>query len=567
MTLDYTNYDYDDIVISLQNRLKLSASWIDVGASGAGKTLIEFLAYILSQGLFYTERRATESYILTARNLSSVRNLVALLNYQPKRKSSATGTLTFTVSPSSKIVYIPKYTECQSVDGVKYITNEDAAIEKLGTSVAVKSIQGTLVQLENTSNGSLSQEYLINSEDVENSADATNPTLRVVVDGVEWTKVDSFIASDNDSKHYGVINEIEGTVTIQFGDNINGFAPGSGSVITIKYIKSSGLSGNVTNINQITTINSTIYDEDGAVVTVTVTNTGSFLGGDEAEDIEEIRYEAPRVFKTGDRAVSKTDFAAILENYPGVASANVWGENEEALAAGTPAVHEMLNKVKMSVILQEWELLDATFKDTLSSYIYDQSMLTVKYEFVDPVVLLVIPTLDIIVSTGYSMSQTQADVEEVLDDQFLLGTATKIGTMIKYSNVISAINDLDSVAYVNMTLEIKKSLDDGYDSYFDWGEILDATDILPESVRLFIDGAYVTKDSDNGDGTGSFTSAGIYTISGTIDYSTGEILLDISPAATSVFVRYQTDYDGNIQPAFCQICKLEEVDVQNISME
>ena len=567
--LNYVDYDYNDLVLALQERIKLTDSWKDIYRSSTGQVLIELLAQVLNVGLYYAERRACESYLPTARNLSSMRNLVALVGYVPKRKTSAIGILTFGIaSPLTKIVFIPKYTSCQSVNDVKYLTNADVAINVGQTSVSVSSIQGEIGQMEVSASGAAGQEYLINNTNVENSATVGNPTLRVVVDGTEWNKVDSFINSDNTSTDYVVVYNMEGTVTIKFGDNVNGLAPSAGSTINITYVKSAGLDGNVSSTGVITTINSTIYDEDGTAVTVTVTNNAAFLGGDNEEDIEEIRYEAPRVFKTGQRAVSKTDFVSLLVNYPGVADANVWGELEEALKAGIPADVTMLNKVKMSVLLQDWELTDTTFEAALSAYLYNISMLAVKYEFVVPVILDVIAKLSIKVRSGHSLSQTQSDVNTAIANQFVLGDTTKLGTIVKYSQILTAIGEVDGVAYANMTLEILKNLVAHYDSYFDYGVALDAVPILPESARLFVDGVYVTSDADGGHGTGTFSSAGSYTISGTIDYSTGVVLLDISPKpASSIAIRYQNDADGNINPGFNQIARLYDTDIINISME
>lgn len=568
--LSYVTFDYDQLVTNIQNRLKSKGAWSDIYRDGAGEMLIEFLAYVTNLGLYYTERRAEESYLPTARLLSSIKNIVSVLNYQVRRKTSSTGTLTFSISSSlTKIVYIPKYTECQTSDGTKFVTNEGVAIEKGQTSADASSIQGELIQKEITSDGSTEQEYLINDTNVENSASTTNPTFRVIVDGTEWTAVSSFLYSTPTSEHFRVINEPEGTVSVLFGDDINGKAPTAGSTILIQYIRTEGADGNVTYSGSpsITTLNSTIYDEDGKIVTVTVSHDSSFLGGSDEETLEEIRYNAPRVFSTGERAVTKEDFIAILENYSSVASANVWGENEEAEAAGTDADYEMLNKVKISLVLQSWELPDSDFKSILSGYLYDLSMLTVKYEFVTPTFLLVIPVLQVKVNIGYSLSQTQADIVSELNDQFELGDTTKLGTMIKYSNVLSALDELEGVSYISMTLEIKKSLSDTYDSMYDWGEALDAVDILPESARLFIDGTYVVADVDGGSGTGTFSSAGDYIISGTINYSTGVVLLDISPEPSSVYIRYQQDSNDSVVPGFNEICKLDSVDVQSISME
>ncbi len=569
--LNYSDYDFDSIVVQLQDRLKATDAWKDIYRSSTGSMLIEFLGYVLNLVQFYTERRAEESFLLTAQERSSIINLVSLINYIPKRKTSSIGNLEFSIPVAlTKIVFIPKYTECESADGIKFLTNESAAIQKGQTEITVSGIQGELIQTEITADGSVSQEYLVNSTEVENSADTTNPTLRIVVDGVEWTLVTSFLNSTPISIHYRIINEMDGTVSVLFGDNINGKSPASGSVILIKYIKSGGLNGNVTFNDVITTLNNTIYDEDGDIVSnVSVTNTSSFLGGDDEEGIEEIRTEAPQVFKTGDRAVTKEDFESIIRNQSGVAEVNVWGENEEAEAAGVDAVASMLNKVKFAIVLQEWELPDATFKANLSDAIYVKSMLTVKYEFVTPVFLYVIPRLVVKVTSGYSLSQTQADIEEVVANQFVLGDTTKLGIIVKYSEILAAIHDLDGVSYAIMTLEIRKALSNSYSSFFDWGAALEATSIKPESVRLFIDDTYVIADVDGGAGSGTFSSAGGYTISGTVNYTTGVLTVDISPTPASVVVRYQqsdTLQSGNITPTFAQIARLYDLDFVSISL-
>jgi hypothetical protein len=133
---------------------------------------------------------------------------------------------------------------------------------------------------------------------------------------------------------------------------------------------------------------------------------------------------------------------------------------------------------------------------------------------------------------------------------------------------MSQIHAVDGVSYANMVLEIYKALTANYQSNYDYGATLDATDILPESVRLFVDGDYVISDTDNGDGTGSFTMASTYTISGTINYSTGLLLLDINPSpASSIHVRYQQDEDRNIVPSLTQIAKLYDTDFTSVEIE
>ena len=564
----YTAYAFDDMVINLQNRLAADDAWKDIYRSSTGEMLIEFLAYVLEHGLFYTERRAQESFLSTAQNRSSIINLVSLINYTPKRQTSATGNLIFTLEAAlTKIVHFPKYTECQTSAGVKYMTNESAAIEKGQTTVTISSIQGELIQKEVTADGSANQEYLITDTNVENSASTINPTLRVIVDGLEWTLVTSFLASETNSTHYKIINELDGNVSVRFGDGVNGLTPANGLTIRIQYVKTIGADGNVSFPNKITTINDVIRDEDGAIVTtVSVDHTGSFLGGDAEESKEEIRSEAPQVFKTGDRAVNKADFISLLRNFAGVADANVWGENEVAEANGVPQDVEMLNKVNISTVLQDWALPDSTFKTTLSDFLFTKSMIAIKYEFITPVFLTVLPFLQVTVASGNSTSQAQSDIDEAVQAEFLLGTTTSLGTIIKYSQVLSAIHNLDTVAYATMLLEIVRDLSSTFNSVNDFGITLNALPVKPETTRLFVNGSFSVVDIDNTDGTGSFTASGI---TGTITYATGVVVIDITPTPSSINVRYQQDENENIVPTFNQICRLHDdiTDIETIAVE
>ena len=563
--LNYANFDFDDLVLNLQNRLKTKAAWADIYRSGTGEMLIEFLAYVGQLSLYYTERRAQESFLDTAQLRSSIVNLVSILGYQPKRKSSSKGTLTFTLgTPRNVLTIIPKYTECTSSDNYKFVTNESATIQQLGTTIDVATIQGQLVQKQFSSNGAIDQEYPINDTAVENSADVANPSFRVVVDGVEWALVSSFLYSAHDATNYRIINELDGTVTVRFGDNINGAAPVNGSVVAVQYIRSSGLAGNVTAVGKITTCKGIIYDSSGAVVDdLTVTNNAAFLGGDDEEGIEEIRYEAPRVFKAGDRAVNREDFIALLENYPGVACVNVWGENEEAAAAGVPVDYTMLNRVKIVMLLQNWILPDATFQTLIGNWLYEKSMMTVKYEWVTPVILEIIPRMYVSMNSGGSISQAEADINAALSAQFNLGTTTRLGTTVKYSQIVAAVQALALIDHVNVELEIKKSLSSTYASYRTWGIELDALPVLPETVRVYVDGVHLCTDVNLHDGTGTFTASGL---TGTINYTTGVVLIDQISAGTAAYVRYQQDEKGDVVPTLTQICQLSSDGVDFVSI-
>ena len=555
--LNYVNYDYLDLKQGLIDRLKINGAWLDTYESSTGTMIIEFYAYVANLLLHYAERRAEEGYIKTAQNRSSILNLVNLINYTPRRKVSATGSLQFTLGEdTTKIVYIPKYTECETADGTKYVTARDSSIVPPNLSVVVEGLQGQKVEAEYTSDGSADQTFAINDTAVENTE------YSVFVNGTEWTEVTTFLSSEPASQHYRVEHLLDDNLELSFGNGVRGLIPTNGQAIVFRYVRSDGLVGNVYQIDLIQQLNSVIFDEDSAEIDVTVTNSTSFTAGDDEEDKEYIREQAPQVFQTGDRAVTKLDFKTILRNYPSVADANAWGEAEE-----NAPNYDMFNRAKLVVILENWEHPTDSFKQTLGDYLHALSMLTVKYEFVQAVVLQIIPTLDVLVNPGYSLSATAAEIEVALATQFALGSTSRLGTSINYSNIVNLIDSLDSVNHHHLVLQIAKTLESG--GGYDWSTTLEGAPHIKRGTAVVY--AQTGGRTDHvmavDDEAGNFTDASSsYTVTGDINYDTGAVGIDFDPDTniSGVYIRYQQNSLGDIDITANEICQLNDVDITEI---
>ena len=553
--ISYVDYDFSSLCTTLQTRLAAQSAWKDTYKSSTGEMLLELFAAVGTLVLYYVERRAEESYIATAKNKSSVINLARLLNYIPDRNVSATGVLRFTLTstPTDYPVYIPQYTSCSS-STYNYLVATETTIMS-GTYIDVSCIQGTLVPIEYTSSGSLSQEYNINDTKIENS------NVFVTVDGgVPWTQVTSFINSTTTSHHYVIRPELDDTITIVFGNGVYGESPSLGKVIIVSYIQSDGLAGNVYSTGLITTLNDVIRDKNGVAQTVTVTNTSNILGGDDIETIEEIRTNAPNVFATGDRLVTALDFTTIINSYSGVADSIVWGENEE-----TNPDYTHYNQVKICVILDEWALPDTVFKAALSDDLYEKSIMTVRYSYVDPVILEVIPEISVKVLRNYALALVQAGIDDAISDQFILGTTSKLSMSKRSGDIVAAIEGVTGVSYSHSIMTIRKELLPGYLSGYAFAETLDALPVLESNVEIYIDDVSIAIDN----GSGTFTSTGgTYTVTGVVSYSTGAVSVNISPSPdplTTVYARYQQDEDGDIVISLNQICKWIENSYTSIS--
>jgi len=253
----------------------------------------------------------------------------------------------------------------------------------------------------------------------------------------------------------------------------------------------------------------------------------------------------------------------------------------------------MFNRVRIVLLMQNWQHPSTAKKTEITNYIQPKSMLTVKYEYVEAVILEIIPVLDVLVVNNYSLSQVRTDIEELMEGQFELGNTTRLGEHVNYSNLVRLVDALNGVDFHHLTLEIYKLLEASYDSIYQFGETLEAVTIKAGSVRVFV---YVDENTyyqiGRDDEAGGFFSVDFegdpyedldgnptgITVTGSVNYTTGVIGVDLDVwpiSSISVYVRYQQDptetdmaepiKDKGIVVTQRQVCKLREVDIDTIA--
>ena len=549
--LNYTNYDFDSMVVQLQNIIATKDTWTDLYESGTGKTLLEMFAYAMEMNQYYLERRAEENYLPTAKVRSSVENLVSLLNYNATRTISSTGTVTFTIASAHTLdIPIPAYTRIKGAD-YEYITTSDVTLKAGDTSIDVGIEQGKRIVETWVSPGTIDAVYKITSLKVENTS------LAVSVDSVAWTKVSSFVNYGASDTVYTENFLFDGGIRITFGDSKFGKVPEVGKTITFSYIESDGENGNVTASAVITEIISSLVDADGDAVTLTVTNASSVLGGENEESIDDIKYNAPRVFATGDRAVTKADYKALLLLRSKVESAIVWGEQEE----DSPN-QDMYNVVKICMILQEWEIPDTEYESDTTIYLADYKTVTVRLSYVDPTIVNIVPVVTIYAERSAVLNTVTALVNTQLATTFALGRDT-LGTDIRHSDVVKSIDSLAGVSYHYIVFDIRKDLTLQSGSYI---ATLDLTTVKVSTVRIY-DSNDTLMASD--DGLGNLIDSGgsgSGQVVGSVNYSTGALTFSgtVVSGVTSgavYYCRYQQDENGDLVTDKNEALKLYETEV------
>lgn len=360
---DYVTKDYEgfrQLMIDLIP--KYMPEWTDTSQSDFGIGLIELLANGLDILSYYQDKNFNEAILPTAKTRKSVVNLCKMLGYELAHQTPAIHKILFTKDASylEDEIVIPK--------GTKISTDP-----KIGAEVVFELLEGDVIipsgVSEATSYATHGTYILDNIIGASNGAefqifkltypDALKDTLQVVTvengRDVVWNRVEDFLSSDQDDRHYTISTNEYNEMFINFGNGLSGMIPLVGSIIKANYRIGGGGIGNV----GLFTIN-TFSDSD--FTGVTFKNTELYLRGEDVEDIEHAKKVAPSHFRNSGRAVTKMDFEDIVMSISGVSKVKcieTFNENGDlniyvaptdfgAVSEGLKAkIMETLNKVKL----------------------------------------------------------------------------------------------------------------------------------------------------------------------------------------------------------------------------
>ena len=236
-------------------------------------------------------------------------------------------------------IVIPRNSVFQ-VEGIPFF-NRDPIVFPRDVDVVnnVLLIQGENVSEEFYTSGIAGEKFYFSSD-----FKCNMNMVKVYVKDQEWDTTDTFLTLnsmqliDQEQSNTVVLRmNSDGRAFIKIGNNSNGTLPQSGSKIRIEYVSNEGANGNIEKTNMTAELLSPIYYVDNAVntlLTVDITTPQPAYGGFNAQSLEVLKESSPYIFASGDRAVRRDDYKALLLNKCGYISANVWGEYEEAKLQG-----------------------------------------------------------------------------------------------------------------------------------------------------------------------------------------------------------------------------------------
>lgn len=327
--INITELDFDQIKANLKEFLKGQDQFQDYDFEGSGLSVIlDILAYNTHYNAIYDNLAVNELFLDSAIKRNSVISLAKTLGYTPRSATCSYADVNIqitvpTTGPS--VVTIPAYSQfISTVDGKEYSFYNRESVSATGSSTVyninnVRITQGYNLSYKYTV--SAGQKYIIPNQNVDIS------TLRVRVQENStssefntFTQAASIVDADAKTRVYWVKEIDDGLYELTFGDGVIGVALETGNVVNIDYMVSSLDAPNGARVfyyNGISPIS-------GSNVQVYVVNPAT--GGSSAEDIDSIKFNAPRMYAAQNRAVTTDDYKTIIYNqFAEAKSVTVWG--------------------------------------------------------------------------------------------------------------------------------------------------------------------------------------------------------------------------------------------------
>jgi len=416
---------------------QLTDRWTDFNASDLGVVLLELFCGIGDMLAYYLDAQAAEAFLPTARQRQNVINLCKLIIYRLDTPVAATTTLRCALAaPLDEDLTIPAGTACRArlEDGdVEFETALDAVIPRGRTEVDVDARQGRRKSESFTGNGEPGQRLVLAGKSI------AQGSIRVRIQEREWTEVAHFQESDAGALHFQTETDALDETTIVFGDGVHGAVPPPGEPVEVEYLETLGAAGNL-GPNLVTEVLDAVY-LDGAQVALSVTNPAPATNGADRETLEHARRQAPAELRSLWKAVTKEDYKALAEGFPGVAKAQILDVND----CGNIRYYQ----VNLAVAPDGGGPPSALLKRDLAEFLESRKVITVEINLFDPVYRPVSVDADVFAHAGEDLDLVRSRVEDALAEHYAFDRMD-FGKAVRFSDLVALIDGVRGVSHVRM---------------------------------------------------------------------------------------------------------------------
>ena len=456
--------DFDQIKSNLKTFLNAQTEFTDYDFEGSGlSTLLDVLSYNTHYNAYLANMVMNEMFLDSAVKRASAVSIAKHLGYTPVSARGSVANLDIVVTNPTGLpatLTMDRYTPfTSSVDGTSYtfLTTEAKTAVRVGSTYTFSDIdvtEGTLLSYSYAvTDTTPAAKYEIPNDNV----DTTTIKVSVQTSASDTTTTTYTLSTDitgisSTSEIYFLEQNPQGKYQIFFGDGVIGKNLSAGNIVSIQYLIASGAEVNVSStVTQTFTAGSTI----GGSSNITTTVNSNSTGGADAESITSIKFNAPRVNAAKNRAVTATDYEAlILANYAGAESVSVWGGEDN----DPPYYGRVMISLKP---FSSFTISDATKESIKNNILKTKQGITVTPVFVDPTFFFVGITADIRYNsstTTLSSEQIKSQVSTAITNYFTTNLQ-KFNKSYIHSTVISDILKKNtSITSALLTLKLQRRI-------------------------------------------------------------------------------------------------------------
>jgi hypothetical protein len=453
--LQVTELDFEDIRSNLKSYLSTQTQFKDYNFEGSAMaTLLDVLAYNTHYNAYYINMLANEMFLDSAQQRDSVVSMAKALGYTPVSAigASANVTLTFSGIDSSVTQFtLPKNSKfTTTVDDIQYtyVTPE---------TYTVRNQSNTYIQSVTIKEGlPLTHRFIVNSANPQRyvlpnlNVDITSISVKVQNSLSDTTTTEFTLASNvtqvySTSPVYFIEEAYDGKYEIVFGSGSLGKRVIDGNIIIVEYLVCNGEETNGASTFAIDTINI-----EPTYTSVALAVNSVARGGRPQENIESIKFNAPRNYQTQNRAVVDNDYQRIiLAENPDLQSVIAFG--------GEKANPPVYGKVYIAIKPYAEQYATATRKDQVRENILDRTPLAVDPVIIDADYTYLIPTITTYYDTTRTTATTSAIESAVRSAvaNFSENNLERFGNRLRYSRFVRALDNITSGAIQNNDAQIK----------------------------------------------------------------------------------------------------------------
>ena len=441
-------FDFNSIINRMLTDLSSKSEWADYLSYGVAENLLAPIAQEMAYGMEYDEYLTVENMWAKARNKSSLLVQSPVHGYKVPRKQGAIGTLRVSTSKSFDEVYsdgvdiqIPKFFEF-SGNNIYVVSSSLYTLSSTSEYVDIQCKQG-----EYKSVSFLAQGNIFETKDVDDDS-VDNAFFELYVNNVLWTCVDSLFEYGSSDLVYEVSTKSDlSGVILKFGNDVFGRKLRQNDKVEFKYISTLGSKGNIYG-SLIDTVESQAFDANGKPVKLYVTNYGAIIGGIDYPSIESIRALSPKVYQTGDRASSTSDYITKIQQFSYISKVNVWGAYETLQDEGRDPwdyIDVDQNVVHLALLDSLYNNLTDAEKTQVIEDLHAKCDPTdlIKFETVTKIPMVFV--VDAVVkNSSYSLDQVRANIQTALENTYSM-EATDFNVNIYNSDFVAMLDAVEGV--------------------------------------------------------------------------------------------------------------------------